>query len=93
MTDDPYSQPVRTLQGGEPLCRSVVVDDLDTADAALQVIASIADDLDEWAKGGRYRGFARRQAKRLREHVAKADAALGFNEEGTDNANVNGRRT
>lgn len=56
----------------------VLRDRLDAADAALQVIASIADDLDNWAAGKRHRGFARRQARRLREHVAKVDAALGL---------------
>lgn len=58
---------------------------MDAADAALQVISGIADDLEEWAQGGRYRGFARRQAGRLREHVAKVDRALGFKDEEVKN--------
>jgi len=82
--DDPYSQPVRTLEGGEPLMRSVPVEDLDAADAALQVISCIADDLDDWAAGVRHRGFIRRQARRLREHVAKVDMALGLKDEEGD---------
>lgn len=57
---------------------------MDAADAALQVISAIADDLEEWASGRRGRGFALRQAGRLREHVDKVDAALGFRQEGTD---------
>lgn len=70
---------------GRPTCECPAEDipsaaSLDAADAALQVIASIADDLDDWAAGGRRRGFARRQARRLREHVAKVDAALGLRE-------------
>lgn len=78
MTDDPYSQPVRTLQGGEPLPGEP---NLDAADAALQVIHSIADDLEEWA-GNKYgRGFVARQARRLREHVEKVDAALQLQDE------------
>lgn len=68
----------------QPLMRGVEVEDLDAADAALQVISGIAEDLEEWAEGGKRRGFVLRQARRLREHVGKVDAALGFREEGTD---------
>lgn len=67
---------------GETL--AVLRDRRDAADAALQVISAIADDLEEWANGRRGRGFALRQAGRLREHVDKVDTALGFRQEGTD---------
>lgn len=68
---------------GETL--AVLRDRRNAADAALQVISSIADDLDEWAADGKRRGYVARQARRLREHVAKVDAALGFEDERDDN--------